>query len=98
MKVTPATVVPFRIVQRDAQGRRVRVDAGFRLQRAYLPGHDEMFEALLHPAVFRTQERAERFAARVNAPGAGFGLEAWAFDGGVCSPIGTNDLAPYSVL
>lgn len=98
MTFSPATVVPFRIVSRNAEGRRVRLDAGFRLQRFYQPGHDEMFETLEHPAIFRTAEAAERFAARVNAPGAGLRLKAWAYNGGLCSPLVPNEIPPYSVL
>lgn len=98
MKLTKAEVVPFYVTERDASGRRVRVAMGFQLLRAFRPGHDEMFERITHPVVFRTEAEAQQFADRVNEPGARFNFAAWCFAGHPCSPLAPTKVAPHSLL
>jgi hypothetical protein len=96
--MTQPAVSPFRVVERDAAGKRAVINAGFAVTFKYRPGHDEMFESLTHPAVFRTAERAQLFADKVWKSASKINTSNWSYNGGICSPMGSNVLPPYSVL
>jgi hypothetical protein len=95
---TKPTVSSYTYVERNAAGERARIETGFVVSMMYRPGHDEMFELLTHPAVFRTEERAQRFADKIDRARGDVKVRNWSYDGGICSPIGSNRLPFYSVL
>lgn len=71
----------------------VQYNVGF----MYLPGSDEMWESVDHPAMFRTEKEAEKFLAKVKANMHKINLANWVFEGHVCSPIQpTNQQGFYS--
>lgn len=65
---------------------------------SYLPGSDEMWETVLHPACFKDPVRAENFLARISQNRSKIDLKNWIFEGHICSPIQPkNQPTPYVV-
>lgn len=65
---------------------------------SYLPGSDEMWETIEHPARFKNPVRAENFLARVSSNRYKIHLKNWIFEGHICSPIQPkNQPKPYVV-
>lgn len=65
---------------------------------SYLPGSDEMWETVVHPACFKNPERAEAFLIRISNSRSKINFKNWIFEGHKCSPIQpTNQPAPYVV-
>lgn len=62
MAIAQIKVAPFRTVV-----ARKEVFGGFHLQMLYCDCNDTPYEWIGHPAVFATQERAEKFLAQVMA-------------------------------
>lgn len=98
-------VSPVKFAVRDDNGALVRDAAGrvktieqFTVTIAYLPGSDELWETLVHPAHFRDAGRAQRLVDRIKRSRAALKLENWTFGGHVCSPLGAFGPAKYSVL
>lgn len=95
MQRSQATVVERRF--RGARGETPIVMYGVHVH--VLPGHDEMWEALTHAAVFTDVARAERLAERINAAvGKDLNWAHWVFPGHACSPIAATNVGYYSPL
>lgn len=77
----------------------VHRDGTFSVVASYLPGSDEMWEIVEHPARFRDEERATRFLEHVSACRHKFHLSEWMVEGHVCSPMKSDhNPAPYCVV
>lgn len=83
---------------RFADIRVVPVGDLFRVEALFLPGTDEMWERISHPALFRNLNRAEVFARKIGKNLGKVNLSEWWIEGSRVSPLASNRPPIYCVL